>query len=223
MANMVMKMNEEKKFWEYVGKMGYPTSVKGLRYSSTEAKQFNEIRDFFDLDKLYLSGARIGWVSGQKVNDYMEKYWDVHLAILRIVEGKKAVIDRSIKMIKKNLEKVASWTKGVVDTSLVEWLDEGGKVSLEDIVNSLSIDYETNKVRYMYHLYQELFGEEMENRLIRTLQILEISDRGINWAKENFERAKKGAQDKISEVEKQLKNLAEKAGINYEQLRQKLL
>ena len=216
-------MNEEKKFWEYVGKMGYPTSAKVLRYGSMEAKQFNEIRDFFDLDKLYLSGARIGWVSGQKVNDYMEKYWDVHLALLRIVEGKKAVIDRSIKMIKKNLEKVASWTKGVVDIGLIEWLDEGGEVSMEDIVNSFKIDSRTNKVGYMYHLYGELFGEEMKNRLIRTLQTLEISDRGINWVKENFERAKKEAQDKISEVEKQLKNLAKKAGIDYKQLQQKLL
>ena len=217
-------MDEEKRFWEYVEKMGYPTSAKGLRYGSKKAKLLDDVRSFFHLDKLYVSGENIGWAAGSTIGDKIRRYWDVHLAVIRIVEGKKAVIDGSVKMIKRNLESVLSWAESVMDTELMDWIDEGGEVSMEDIVNSLKSSYDgESEVRHLYGRYQELFGEQMEMRIIRTLQILEMSEHGINWVKKNFEGAKNEAQSKFSEAENHLKKLAKKAGVDYEQLYKKLL
>ncbi len=182
-------MNEEKKFWEYVRKMGYPTSPKGLKYGSKEKKELDELRWFFYMKKINHTGARIGWAAGSSLSRLAREYWDVNLAFIRVMEGEEAVIQKLSEIIKKNVDAVKIYAKDITENDIFEWIEEGGYVDIDDIVKSLKCIYDENNVfKCMYENYEDFFGDEMKMRITDLLEILEISEGGKSIVKKNFQQ-----------------------------------
>ncbi len=224
MANMVMKMNEEKKFWEYVGKMGYPTSEKGVKYGSKEKEELDELRWFFYIRREHYAGKQIGWIAGSHMSGLASKYWDANLAFIRVMEGEDDVVRKMSAIIREHAKTVEMYAKGIIENEVIDWVNRGGLVDMDGIVKSLKcLHSEENEFKRMHESYEKFFGEAMKSRIMHVLEVLEISEQGIEEVKKNFEMWKERVRDLVMDAERELKKLAEKAGIDYEQLRQKLL
>ena len=224
MGDMVMRMNEEKKFWEYVGKMGYPTSAKGVKYGSKEKEEFDELRWFFYIRREHYEGKHIGWIAGSHMSGLASKYWDANLAFIRVMEGEDAVVEKTLAIIRENAKTVEMYAKGIIENEVMDWVDRGGLVDMDGIVKSLKcLLSEENKFKCMYDSYEKFFGDVMKNRITRVLEVLEISEQGIEKVKKGFEMWEERTRGLVMDAERELKKLAERVGIDYEQLRQKLL
>ncbi len=217
-------MDAENRFWEYVGKMGYPTSANGLLYGSSEKKVLDELRWFFHMKVIEISGARIGWVAGAHLSELADRYWDVNLAFIKVTGGDDAVVEKIRNNINKYMARLKSYKNTLIDEGILNWIGEGGVVSREDILNSMGCPHVGgNRYRCMRNFYENFFGDGMKRKVFAVLDILQASPRVIQQLKSEFEIAQNMAKKIMDDAKKDLKELAEKAGIDFEGLLRSLL
>ena len=221
---MVIKMDAENRFWEYVGKMGYPTSANSLRYGSSEKKVLDELRWFFHMKVIEISGARIGWVTGARLSELAGRYWDANLAFIMVTYGEDAVVEKIRNNIDKYIARLKSHKNTLIDEDILNWIEEGGVVSMEDVLDSLRYSHgDGNRYKCMRNFYENFFGEGMKRKLFAVLDTLQATPRAIQQVKSEFEIAQNMAKKIMDNAEKYLKDLAEKAGIDFEELLDSLL
>lgn len=214
----------EKDFWMYVARLGYPTSPEGVEYGSRSHRELENIRRFFELDRRRLEGKPLGWPACSFYSGYLHRYRDVHWALVLAMRGRAEMLRVVEKDMEGDLNHLESEVSRLIRNirELERWSDEGGLVSYRSVAAMVKSGGSTG-FSGVLNMYESLFGEHRERWLVERLKLLGIPPDDIEKIRGAFGRYRRRALMHLGRVEKLLRDLAEKTGLDHEELRNVLL
>ncbi len=215
----------EREFWGYVARLGYPASPKGLEYGSMGHRELETIKKFFELDRKRLEGRPLGWPACSFYSKYLHRYRDVHWALLLAMRGRDEVVRSVVNDIEGELNYFKASVYRLIRNirEIERWSDEGGLVSYRSIAEMVNGSGGGTEFSEVFRMYKSLFGDVREKWLIDRLKLLGIPEEGIEKIMDVFETYRLRALNELRSMEKALRDLAEKTGLDYPALRNVLI
>ncbi len=195
----------DEKFWNLVGKRGYPSSPKNMVYGSEAYRVYTDIGFIWSVAKDLEKGIHVGWSTGMGYSHRISKYPDVSLIFRYVLGGWDGVKKVILSEIKRVFEQDVSSMDMEMERleRLNRWLDSGGLLTEESFTGCVATAREVGRrLEKKWKMYEEI------------LNFLQISEENISQLRKEFQWRRDVLMRKKEEMLREARRVAQKAGLN---------